>query len=180
MKRQRKCHHCLDLFLPDPRSYSKTVNGKKVSVQHYCSKPDCRRESQRQSHRSHVQQNPRYRQKMMEAARRWRKKNSTYWRARRQDKPEVARRNRLLQRRRDSKAKADLANINSIGALHIEKLHRIDILIDLANINPRDVSWTHVSEEIIAFLRWSNRLANIKAIDSSLAVRHNVGHETNT
>lgn len=165
MKRQRTCRKCHDLFLPDPRSWRPT--GKDhvpTSSQHFCAKRECRRESDCQSHRAHVRKNPCYRVKQLMSARRWRKKNSGYWRRRRRNHPEVAERNRVLQRRRDAKAKGNLANINSIGAVYSEKLTRIGLLNDLANINSTEVPCTAVSEEIIALLRWSNRLANIKPI----------------
>lgn len=174
MNRQRKCRHCHKLFLPNPRSY----NAKNVSFQHYCGEPACRQVSRRQSHKKHVRNNPHYRQKMLRAGRRWRKKNRVYWSKRREKKPGEVRRNRLLQRRRDKKAKSDLANINTIGALCVDKLHRIDTLVDLANINTIEVSWMEVSEEILAYLRWFSPLANIKAIGNLRQARHNSGHET--
>lgn len=165
MNRQRKCRQCRDLFLPDPRSYRPTKNRSiRVSPQRFCSKPECRRESRRRSHRACVQKKPDYREKCRLAARRWRKKHGGYWQKYRDEHPEAVKRNRNLQRRRDAQAKGDLANNNTIQALHSEKLSRIDILIDLANINSIPVSWTVVSEQIVAFLRWSSRLANIKAI----------------
>ena len=164
MHRKRKCRKCRELFLPDPRSYRPTISGRKVSAQHYCSKPACQTESDRQSHRKHSQRNPLYRQNQLLSARRWRKKNGGYWHERRQEFPAGAKRNRVLQRQRDARSKANLANINSIKAVRIEKLKRIDILIDLANINSIEVPWMTVSEEIDAFLRWSSHLANIKAI----------------
>jgi hypothetical protein len=98
------------------------------------------------------------------SARRWRKKHGDYWRRRRRKRPEVVKRNRFLQRRRDGRKRRNLANINSIGAVYSEKLNRIELLVDLANINSSDVSWMSVSEEMIALLRWSSRLANIKPI----------------
>jgi hypothetical protein len=168
MKRKRKCHKCRESFLPDPRSCRPTKENPeiRISPQHFCSKPECQRESHRQSHRAHVRKNPGYRAKQLMSARRWRKKNGDYWRHRRSDDPKIAKRNRVLQRQRDAKAKGNLANINSIGAVHREKLSRIGLLIDLANINPIEVPWTVVSEEIVALLRWSSRLANIKPIGS--------------
>ena len=164
MNRKRKCRKCRELFLPDPRSYRPTKDGRKVSAQHYCSKSECQTESDRQSHRTHIQKNPLYRQKQLLSARRWRKKNSGYWRDRREESPKVAERNRVLQRQRDARSKGNLANINSIKAVRSEKLNRIGILIDLANINSIEVPCTVVTEEIVAFLRWSSHLANIKAI----------------
>ena len=40
--RRRKCRHCRELFLPDPRN---------LRHQHYCSKPECRRASKAASQR---------------------------------------------------------------------------------------------------------------------------------
>ena len=40
--RRRKCRHCGELFLPDPRN---------LRHQHYCSKPECRRASKAASQR---------------------------------------------------------------------------------------------------------------------------------
>jgi hypothetical protein len=151
------------MFQPCPQSYRPTKEGREVSAQHYCSKPECQRESDRRSHQAHIKKNPLYHQKQLLSARRWRKKNGGYWRQRRED-PQVAERNRVLQRQRDAKAKGHLANINSIKAVRTEKLNRIGVLINLANINSIGVSWVVVSEEIVAFLRWSSRLANIKPI----------------
>jgi hypothetical protein len=164
MPRQRQCRKCHDLFLPDPRSFRPTEDGRKGSPQHYCSKPECRRESKRCSHRTHTWKNPLYRQRQLLSARLWRKRNSDYWRQRRERYPAVAKRNRLLQRGRDVRAKGNLANINSIKALHIEKLRRIDVLIDLANINSIPVPWTLFAEEVVSFLKGLNHLANIKPI----------------
>lgn len=175
-RRKRKCRKCRESFLPDVRSYhpptaswavpSGTGNPTiRISSQHYCSKPQCQQESHRRSHQAHVKKKPLYRQKQILSARRWRKKNGGYWHKRREERPDVAERNRVLQRQRDAKAKGHLANINSIGAVRIEKLSRIGVLIDLANINSIEVPWTLVSGEIVGFLRWSSHLANIKAID---------------
>jgi len=164
MKRQRKCRHCREMFLPDSRSYRPTEGGRKVSAQHYCSKPECQHTSQLQSRRASLKKNPLYRQKCLMAARRWRKKHRRYWRERRLKHAEVVKRNRLLQKRRDTRSKVNLANNNPIGAVYAEKLHRIEALVDLANIKPIEVTWTVVSDEIVSFLKWSSHLANIKAI----------------
>lgn len=168
MRRKRQCRKCRELFLPDVRSYHPMGNPTiRISSQHYCSQPQCQQESHRRSHKAHVTKKPLYRQKQLLSARRWRKKNSGYWHKRREERPDVVERNRVLQRQRDAKAKGNLANINSIGAVRIEKLGRIGVLIDLANINSIEVPWTIVSEEIVGFLRWSSHLANIKAIDTA-------------
>lgn len=169
MRRQRKCRHCRDQFLPDPRSYRPPTGNPtiRISPQHFCSKAECQKESARRSHRACVKKNALYRQRQILSARRWRKKNSGYSQKRREEHPRVAERNRFLQRQRDAKAKGNLANINSIKAVRIEKLNRIGVLIDLANINSIEIPCTVVSEEIVAFLQWSSRLANIKVIDTA-------------
>lgn len=166
MRRQRKCRNCRELFFPDRRSYRPTRENPAlvISPQKFCSKPECQKQSDRESHQTHVKNNPLYRQKQLLSARRWRKKNSGFWGQWRQEHPEVVERNRVLQRRRDAKAKTDLANINSIEAVCAEKLHRIERLIDLANINPIRISWMTVSEEIRSVLKWRWHLANIKPI----------------
>ena len=166
MRRRRKCFSCRDYFWPDPRSYRPTGNPViYISPQHFCSKTRCQRFRDRRSRRAYIRKNPLYREKCLQSARRWRKRNSEYWKHYRRTHPLAVKRNRGLQRRRD----ADLANNSSIGSLHAEKLKRIENLIYLANNNPIEVPCTLVSEEIVALLRWSSRLANINPIGKQRA-----------
>jgi hypothetical protein len=163
MKRKRLCRKCWELFLPDPRSYRPTKEGRKVSTQHYCSKPECRQESHRRSQHIFWKHDSEVRARNVVACRSWRANHKDYWWQRREKDPAYTKRNVELQRRRD---RGDLANTDSIGGLWREKLDRIGILIHLANTDPMKISWPLVSEEIRLLLRWLGRLANTNSIAS--------------
>lgn len=73
--RKRKCHHCQDLFRPDPRNRTR---------QNYCSKPDCRKASKKASQKKWLAKpenrnyfrSPENTRRVQE----WRKSNPGYWR----------------------------------------------------------------------------------------------------
>lgn len=163
MRRQRKCRKCRELFYPDPRSYfpMKGNPAKRKSAQRYCSKPECKQASRRETNKKYWMKDPELRQRNKLACRSWRKKNKGYWKKRRREDPAYTKRNRELQRRRDH---VDLANTDTITTLRHEKLKRIGVLIDLANTDTIKIPETLISEEILLFLMWRERLANTNAI----------------
>lgn len=171
MKRKRKCQKCRELFYPDPRSYRPMAGNPTIrkSCQHYCSKPGCKQASRRETNKKQWMKDPELRERNSLASRCWREKNKGYWRKRRRRDPAYTKRNRERQRRRDQ---VDLANTDTINSLRYEKLKRISILVDLANTDPIKISTTLISEEIVLFLMWRERLANtstiaVKALDES-------------
>jgi hypothetical protein len=72
--RHRKCLHCQELFIPDCRNEQR---------QRFCSKPDCRKASQRQSQRAWLAkpENQNYFRDSENAAnvRQWQKEHPGYW-----------------------------------------------------------------------------------------------------
>jgi hypothetical protein len=163
MKRQRKCRHCRDPFLPDPRSYHlpKEGNGKPQSNQHFCSKPECQKASHQHSNRTHWKKDIKVRERNAASSCAWRQKNKSYWGQWRADHPEYVKRNREQQKRRDG---SNLANTDTIRSVQCEKLDRIRFHIHLANTDATRVSWQLITDEICLFLRWRERLANTNSI----------------
>ena len=165
MKRRRRCRHCHDLFLPDPRSYRPTADAsRRVSAQHFCGKPECRRQSRNQTRKRCLRRNPRYRRRCLESARRWRKRHAGYSTQYRTEHPEKAAANRRKQKRRD-KRRRDLANNSTIESIRCEKLRQIETAIDLANNSTIGADWVPALEGIHRYLRWTSRLANNSVID---------------
>lgn len=167
MRRQRKCRKCREQFYPDPRSYRPMPETPaiRMSAQRYCPKPECKQASRRQTNKKYWMKDPELRQRNMLACRSWRKKNKRYWKKRRQHDPAYTKRNRELQRRRDQ---VDLANTDTINSLRQEKLKRIRLLVDLANTDPIQISTILISEEILLFLMWRERLANTNTIATNV------------
>ena len=156
MKRKKKCRGCGDSFVANPR-----CKRGKINSQQHCTKPTCQKKSHQQSQEKYWMKDALYRERHRISARCWRKKNPDYWRRYRQTHPEMVKRNREQQRRRD---KADLANTDTIPTLRREKLRRIGHLIHLANTDSIKVEKNLISQEILLFLMWKERLANTNSI----------------
>jgi len=101
---QRRCRYCERVFQP-----SKFQPGQSI-----CSESDCQRRRRSDTHRRKIASDPEYRQVCRDSSRKWRTRNSEYWRRRRESNPAIVERNRQRQRVRDQKRRLrDLANNNS-------------------------------------------------------------------
>lgn len=81
--RQRKCHHCKELFRPHP-----AVGNR----QKYCSTPSCQKARKSKNNRAFLKRNPDYHRGTVGVARTqiWRSENPGYWRRAKATKPHVS------------------------------------------------------------------------------------------
>ena len=102
---ERRCRYCQQAFQP-----SKFRPGQAV-----CSDPACQRRRRSDDHRRRLVADAEYRQGCRDSSRKWRVGHQGYWKRRRQDRPEVAERNRQRQHLRDQKRRLlGLANNNVV------------------------------------------------------------------
>lgn len=102
---ERRCRYCLRAFQP-----SKFRPGQVV-----CSDPACQRRRRGDDHRRRLAADGEYRQGCRDSSRKWRAQHHEYWKRRRQNRPEVAERNRQRQHLRDQKRRLlRLANNNVV------------------------------------------------------------------
>jgi hypothetical protein len=90
---QIRCFHCQSLFDPNPR----------IKNQKYCSKRECQRARRRDWQRQKLATDPDYKANQRHCQNEWHKQHPGYYRRYRERRPESARRNRLLQKYRDTK-----------------------------------------------------------------------------
>jgi hypothetical protein len=93
MRDQIRCVHCSCLFFPDPR----------VKNQRYCGKKDCQRARKRLWQKEKLARDPDYKLNQRDSNEQWRNRHPDYWKLYRLSKPEYTRRNRELQKVRDSR-----------------------------------------------------------------------------
>ena len=86
-----RCAACDDLFTPR----------RNIPDQQFCSRPDCQRARRRRWQRQKLKADPDYRANQAAAQRRWRERNTDYWRRYRQSHPAYTERNREQQRQRN-------------------------------------------------------------------------------
>jgi hypothetical protein len=83
--KNKKCHHCSELFLPDPRNASR---------QKYCVKPECHKARQSASQKKWLKkpENQDYFRgsENVERVREWREKNPGYWKKKKPEKDKHA------------------------------------------------------------------------------------------
>ncbi len=102
---ERRCRYCQQAFQP-----SKFRPGQAV-----CSDPACQRRRRGDDHRHRLAADAEYRQGCRDSSRKWRDRHHEYWKQRRQDRPEVAERNRQRQHLRDQRRRLlRLANNNVV------------------------------------------------------------------
>ena len=78
-----------------------------------CSKPDCRRRHGNEYHRRKYRSDAVYRQVCLDSSQKWRAQNFAYQRRYRQDHPAYVAQNRMAQKRRDRRRRAqNLVNNN--------------------------------------------------------------------
>ena len=101
---ERRCRYCEVIFQPSKYQPRQAV----------CSQSECQRRRRTDYHRQKIAADPVYRQECLDSPRKWRSRNSDYWRRYREQHPAVVERNRQLQQVRDQKRHLrDLANNNS-------------------------------------------------------------------
>ena len=102
MRDQIRCAHCSCLFFLDPR----------VKNQRYCGKKDCQRARKRLWQKEKLARDPDYKLNQRDSNEQWRGRHPDYWKDYRLSKPEYTRRNRELQKVRDSR-EIDLAKMDA-------------------------------------------------------------------
>lgn len=142
------CRHCHQMVPKSPRH----------SNQSYCGKADCQRARKRAWYSEKKKQDTDYRMNQHQAQAAWCQKNPHYWKQYRQAHPEVAERNRVLQRLRNQKKRQATSSVSS-ASLPIAKIdasspYPIWLLIpprkqDIAKI---DASFPRQGSENQAFL----------------------------
>ncbi|WP_155321771.1 hypothetical protein [Desulfosarcina ovata] len=92
------CFHCATMFIPRNRK------------QYYCSRPECQQARKTNWQRIKMKTDPDYRTAQKLSKQKWADKNPDYWKNYRDQNPEKAERNRMLQtirnRRRSTRKKA--------------------------------------------------------------------------
>ena len=102
---ERRCRYCQQVFQP-----SKFQPGQAV-----CSDRACQRRRRGDDHRRRLAADTEYRQGCRDSSRKWRGRHHDYWKRRRQDRLEVAERNRQRQHLRDQRRRLlRLANNNLV------------------------------------------------------------------
>jgi len=97
---------CRRLFLPNPR----------VKNHRYCDKEDCQRVKRNRWQRQKMKDDPQYQKDQRESQQCWMEQNRDYWGRYRDQHPEYAERNRLLQKDRDQKRRSqNLAKMDSLN-----------------------------------------------------------------
>jgi hypothetical protein len=87
------CVYCGDLFYPSPRHKNQIA----------CQRPECRRAKKADWQRRKMKTDPVYRESQIISQKQWARANPGYWKKYRQDHPEKAQRNRVLQAIRNRK-----------------------------------------------------------------------------
>lgn len=89
--RERRCHYCQKSFQPS----------KFQPLQAVCGEAVCQRQRRTDYHRQKIAADPEYRNVCRDSPRKWRARNSDYWRRYRAEHPDAVARNRQQQKLRD-------------------------------------------------------------------------------
>ena len=120
---------CRRLFLPDPR----------VKNHRYCDKEACQRIRKNRWQRQKMKDDSEYQMDQREGQECWVEQNHDYWRRYRDQHPEYAERNRLLQRERDKKRRsgklAKMDSSNQESSLKAGSYYLIPDTADLAKMD---------------------------------------------
>lgn len=120
---------CRRLFLPNPR----------VKNHRYCDKEACQRIRKNRWQRQKMKDDPEYQMDQREGQECWVEQNHDYWRRYRDQHPEYAERNRLLQRERDKKRRsgklAKMDSSNQESSLKAGSYYLIPDTADLAKMD---------------------------------------------
>lgn len=98
------CVHCYSLFFPSPRNKNQSC----------CTKPSCRRAKKAAWKRAKLKKDPQFKEDQRLSNKKWAANHPGYWKRYRQQNPEKAQRNRILQVIRNRKRRA--------GSLHQKAL----------------------------------------------------------
>ena len=180
MKRQKRCLICHEQFNPYGRSYRR---------QRVCSKKACQKEKRRRNWRKWRLKNVKYAIRHQSDLKEWIKKNPEYWKKWRAAHPEYVARNRLEQRRRNTKKRGMIAKPTTLEELMELKLAKIKHF-ELSNWTVDMVAKpTILGEEIqqkiegiCGFMRWFWVIAKPILMDrNGVGCQNNRhGYETNT
>jgi len=88
---EKTCECCKRRFIPHPA----------VSLQQYCSDPECQKARKRNWQKEKLASDGDYRANQAEAQRQWCSRNSDYWRQYRKRNPAYTEKNRIRQRERN-------------------------------------------------------------------------------
>ena len=97
---QIPCVYCGDYFDPSPRHKNQTA----------CKKEKCQKAKKAAWQRHKLKIDPVYKANQKDSQQQWLKANPGYWKQYRKNNPEKAERNRILQARRNRKARCAPAN----------------------------------------------------------------------
>jgi hypothetical protein len=97
---QIPCVYCGDYFDPSPRHKNQTA----------CKKEKCQKAKKAAWQRHKLKTDPIYKANQKSSQQQWLKANPGYWKQYRKNNPEKAERNRILQARRNRKARFAFAN----------------------------------------------------------------------
>lgn len=113
------CLNCYDFFLPSPRHKSQT----------YCMKPECRRAKKAAWKRTKMKTDPQFSREQHLSNQKWVNNNPGYWTDYRKRKPEKAERNRILQRIRNQRRRANkLADPPLIAKVDASKTNKFGLI----------------------------------------------------
>jgi hypothetical protein len=117
------CLNCYDFFLPSPRHKN----------QIYCMKPECRRAKKAAWKRIKIKTDPQFSREQHLSNQKWVNNNPGYWTDYRKRKPEKAERNRILQRirnqrRRANKQQSGIANPPLIAKVDASKPNKFGLI----------------------------------------------------
>jgi len=93
---QIQCIYCGDYFDPSPRHRNQTA----------CKKPECQRAKKAERQRHKLKIDPIYKASQKISQKQWVRANPGYWKKYREENPEKAERNRILQAIRNRKARS--------------------------------------------------------------------------
>ena len=113
MKPKKHCVHCRRLFIANPR----------IKNQKYCNRDICQRARKSLWQRHKMATDADYRQNQKDSQKLWQTQHPDYWRQYRNHHPQYCERNRMLQKQRDIKRRA-------------QHLAKMDTLKRLKPINP--------------------------------------------
>ncbi len=113
MKPKLRCVHCRRRFIANPR----------VKDQKYCNRTCCQRARKTLWQRRKMATDADYRRNQKDSHQSWQIKNPDYWRQYRDGHPQYCERNRMLQKQRDAKRRA-------------QHLAKMDALKRIKSINP--------------------------------------------
>ena len=105
MKPKLRCVHCRRRFIANPRAKN----------QKYCNRACCQRARKTRWQRHKMATDADYRQNQKDSRRSWQIQHPDYWRQYRAAHPQYCERNRMLQKQRDAKRRAQhLAKMDAL------------------------------------------------------------------